>query len=287
MKQVPETIEDFIGLFREKLGTLYGSREAENLSYLAVCKVLNFPRRVDVSLNRLLRPDQSQKQRLFEVLQNLLSAVPIQYVFGNSEFYGLTLKVDENVLIPRPETEEMVHLIIRNNVKDNPLILDIGTGSGCIAIALKKNIPGADVFAVDVSEKALEIAKQNADINGTAVNFIKADVLKETPSLPGLPDIVVSNPPYVLYSEKDQLHQNVVNFEPHQALFVTNERPLIFYEVIAAYAEKNLSPEGKLYFEINERYGPDMEKLLAGLGFKNILLKKDLNNKDRIIIAFN
>jgi release factor glutamine methyltransferase len=286
VKPVPQTVGDFIGLFKEKLGRIYDPKEAESICSMVMEDVLKLRGRMEISQSRSVQLSPDQKEKLLNMLDRLLSSEPVQYVLGIAAFYGLTFRVDKNVLIPRPETEELVDLIIKENAKSDPVVLDIGTGSGCIAITLKKNIKGAIVYALDVSEMALNMARENARIHGTAIKFVKADFLKGEVHLPVSPDIIVSNPPYVLHSEKEQMHSNVVDFEPHTALFVNSDEPLIFYETISEYALKHLAPGGKLYFEINERYGDRLQQLMKAKGFKNIRLRRDLNEKDRIIIAF-
>jgi release factor glutamine methyltransferase len=222
------------------------------------------------------------------VLSELKKEKPIQYILGETEFYGLRFRVNENTLIPRPETEELVELIISDNQitkNTNSLtILDIGTGSGCIAISLAKNLSNAKVSAIDVSEKALEMAKKNAEINEVNVNFILADVLKIS-TLQEKYDVIVSNPPYVRNLEKHEIKPNVLEFEPHLALFVEDDDALIFYRKIAELALKNVSENGKLYFEINQYLGKETVELLENLGFKNVKLIKDIYENDRMIFA--
>jgi release factor glutamine methyltransferase len=221
---------------------------------------------------------------------------PIQYILGETEFYGLPFLVNVNTLIPRPETEELVEWIIKSTnyeIQSTKLrILDIGTGSGCIAISLAKNIPNAEVSAIDVSEKALATAKKNAEINKIVVNFINVDILKindlaELPTsnfqLPTQFDIIVSNPPYVRNLEKAEIKPNVLEYEPHLALFVEDTDALLFYRKIANLAKENLSENGQLFFEINQYLGKETVELLEDLGFKNIELKKDIYGNDRMI----
>jgi release factor glutamine methyltransferase len=221
---------------------------------------------------------------------------PLQYIVGETEFYGLPFLVNENTLIPRPETEELVELIIKSyNLQPttyNPKILDIGTGSGCIAISLAKNITNSQVFAIDVSEKALTTAKKNAEINEVTINFIQADILKvddlenlsnSNSKLPSQYDVIVSNPPYVRNLEKSEIKPNVLEYEPHLALFVDDSDALLFYRKIAELAKKNLKENGKLYFEINQYLGKETVELLENLGFNDVVLKKDIYGNDRII----
>ena len=235
--------------------------------------------------------DEAISNQIKNAIVKLQQHTPVQYVIGKANFYDLELFVDNNVLIPRQETEELVNWMINDvkilPVKPNELnILDIGTGSGCIAIALKKNITFADITAIDLSENALNVAKINATTYNTPINFINFDILSENnPSFNQKFDIIVSNPPYITEYEKKYMNKNVLNFEPHQALFVENEEPLLFYDAIIKFSLTNLKAKGKLYFEINEKYGKEIVNTLKKHHFKHIILKKDLNHKDRMISA--
>ena len=221
-----------------------------------------------------------------EILDKLKLEIPIQYILGITHFYGSEFNVNENVLIPRPETEELVEWIISSAVNmpkfKNLKILDIGTGSGCIAISLVKNIPNAEVFAIDISDNALATAKENADLNKVTVAFIQRNIL-ETKDLEQQFDIIVSNPPYVRNLEKAEIKRNVLENEPHLALFVEDNDALIFYRKIAELATKNLSAEGKLFFEINQYLGKETVELLEKMQFKNSELRKDIYGNDRMI----
>jgi release factor glutamine methyltransferase len=220
------------------------------------------------------------------ILEQLKKEIPIQYLLGKTSFYSLDFEVNSAVLIPRPETEELVEWIIKDGVfprNDKKLkILDIGTGSGCIAISLAKNIPNTQVFAIDVSKKALATAKKNAEINEVYVTFIEKNIL-ETNDLEQQFDIIISNPPYVRELEKKEIKKNVLDNEPHLALFVEDNDALVFYKKIAELAQKNLSENGQLFFEINQYLGKEMLDLLEKMGFKNIELRKDIYGNDRMI----
>jgi len=221
------------------------------------------------------------------VLTELKKQKPIQYILGETAFYGMRFTVNGDTLIPRPETEELVELIIKEKAKDKRQqarvkILDIGTGSGCIAISLAKNITNAQVFAIDVSAKALVIAKKNAQLNTVNVTFIQKNIL-ETADLEQQFDIIVSNPPYVRMLEKAEINPNVLQYEPHLALFVEDNDALLFYRKIAELAKINLSENGSLYFEINQYLGKETVELLMNLGFKNIELRKDIYGNNRMI----
>lgn len=216
--------------------------------------------------------------------EKLKSGMPIQYILGHGPFYGRDFLVTKDTLIPRNETEELVHLIIKENPKPKLRILDIGTGTGCIPITLALEMNSPEVFAIDISEKALEVASENAENLHAKVDFSKCDILKEMPQIEDL-DILVSNPPYIPLEEKGLMHPNVLDYEPDLALFVSDEDPLIFYRTIAEKGKSLLKPFGKIYFEINERFGNDVVKLLNSLGFQNTRILKDLNGKDRIVAA--
>ena len=210
---------------------------------------------------------------------------PIQYILGETEFFGLKLKVNPDVLIPRPETEELVQWICETSWPPKSVILDVGTGSGCIALALKKQLRHTEMCALDVSERALQTAIENATKNGLEVHFIHADILQWSKKDWPLFDCIVSNPPYVRELDKKQMQPNVLEFEPETALFVSDDDPLIFYRETGHFAAHYLKPGGKLFFEINENLGDETCGLLKYIGFKNIKLRKDIHGKDRMIIG--
>ncbi len=218
------------------------------------------------------------------IVRRLKDYEPIQYILGETEFMGLPFRVNQDTLIPRPETEELVECILNENQKSNPAVLDIGTGSGCIAIALARYMKNAEVSAWDFSEGALAVARENAVLNRGGVHFDCVDVLNEYPTGKRF-DIIVSNPPYVMESEKQEMEDNVLRYEPHSALFVPDDKALIFYERIADIAKHILLLDGRLYFEINQAKGADMQDMLAGKGFCDIRLHKDISGCDRIVCA--
>ena len=222
--------------------------------------------------------------KLFEDFERLKIGEPIQYIMGKGPFYGREFIVSSATLIPRNETEELVHMIIKENPKAGLRILDIGTGTGCIPISLALEMNNPEVFAVDISEEALEIAKKNGDVLNANVTFSTCDILTQTPDVSEL-DILVSNPPYIPEQEKTQMHRNVLDFEPGLALFVRNEDPLIFYRKIAEKGKQLLKSGGKLYFEINQKYGKDVSELMQNLGYSEVQVLKDLNGKDRIAVG--
>ncbi len=280
------TLKEYRSLFKSKLETLYPEEEIGSFFYLLTEKFLKL-KRVDVALE-LQRKLTSDETFLFEnALQQLEKEVPIQYIIGETEFFGLIFQVNPSVLIPRTETEDLVDWIIRDCADDIPepsKILDIGTGSGCIAISLAKHLPDAEVTAMDISLSALKTAKANATQNDVDVIFLEQDILSLN-EFKSRFDIIVSNPPYVRDSEKQLMHTNVLSYEPHNALFVSDKNPLLFYKKIAEISLKSLNQKGKLYFEINEAFGEEVTAMLEDIGFKNILLNKDLFGKDRMISA--
>ena len=278
------TIRNYRSQFIQTLTPIYDATEAESFFYLILENRLQM-KRVDLALHPEIEFSESQLQDYNDILKKLEQQIPIQYILGSTSFYGLEFEVNENVLIPRPETEELVSWILSNHDSSTHLkILDIGTGSGCIAIALAKNLPNAQVFAIDVSEKALATAKNNADRNEVKVNFIKQDILN-TENLEQSFDIIVSNPPYVRNLEKDEIKQNVLAHEPHLALFVEDQNALIFYDKIANLSQRHLNPNGQLYFEINQYLGKEMVQLLEQKGFSAVELRKDIYDNDRMIFG--
>jgi len=289
-------LREYKTYFTTQLQPLFDVMEIESFFFIAL-EYLHQLKRVDLALQPNFSINETQLEKWNVILQDLKKEKPIQYSIGETEFYGLRFFVDENTLIPRPETEELVDWIIKSQEEvrsDNVelCILDIGTGSGCIPISLKKNISHAIVFAIDVSEGALAIAKKNAIENKVEVNFIKTDILKISDlqnfpisnfQFPTQLDIIVSNPPYVRNLEKLEIKKNVLEYEPHLALFVEDDDALLFYRKIAELAQKSLSINGKLFFEINQYLGSETVRLLKGLGFQNIQLKKDFYGNDRMI----
>ena len=221
-----------------------------------------------------------------QAITELQTAKPIQYILGETEFFSNRFFVDEDVLIPRPETEELVDWVLQTYPDKTHLlqILDVGTGSGCIAISLAKALPEAQVTAIDVSPKAIAVAQRNAERNGIKVQFLQRDIL-QTETLPEKYDIIISNPPYVRELEKNEMHSNVLNYEPHLALFVPDDRPLLFYEQIATLAQQYLKPKGRLFFEINQYLAAEMQVMLAQKNFTEITLRQDLSGNDRMLCA--
>lgn len=237
----------------------------------------------DQILLRKQKLDEQHKKAVSEVLERLKNYEPVQYILGETEFFGLKLKVKPAVLIPRPETEELAHWITETELPENAAALDIGTGSGCLALAIKKQFSQARVSATDVSEEALEVARENAALNDLDVHFFQRDMLQWKKYGWEKYDVVVSNPPYVRESEKPAMHANVLKYEPERALFVTDADPLLFYREISAFARAHLKKNGWLFFEINENLGEEMVQLLKKAGFGSIGLKKDVFDKNRMV----
>lgn len=269
--------------FHKDLEKLYDYNEVKQL-FQMTCGYCFDLSKTDLLIKKEVEVSRDAGLLFNDVLTELKKGKPIQYIIGETDFYGLTFKVNENVLIPRQETEELVDLIIKNHQEKELKILDIGTGSGIIPITLKSNLPNATISAIDVSENALIVAKENAQKHKVEVEFIKMDILNQQnwQQLKEF-DIIVSNPPYVLQKEKELMHQNVLDFEPHLALFVENENPLLFYKIIVSFAKEKLKEKGYLYFEINEKYGKETADLLNDSGFNQIEIIKDINGKDRIV----
>lgn len=278
-------IKEYRTYFIQELTPIYDVGEAESFFYL-ILEEKHQLKRIDLALHPDLGFSEEDIIVWKLILEQLKKEIPIQYLLGKTSFYGLDFQVNENVLIPRPETEELVEWILQsqNSKVENQKIriLDIGTGSGCIAISLAKNIPNAQVFAIDISEKALATAKKNAELNAVNVTFINQNILASE-DLNQQFDIIVSNPPYVRNLEKAEIKKNVLDNEPHLALFVEDNDALVFYKRIAELAQKNLSKNGQLYFEINQYLGKEMIDLLEKMNFASVELRKDIHGNDRMI----
>jgi release factor glutamine methyltransferase len=279
------TIEKAYRSLCKSLEIIYGNRESESVARIVfedAFKINNFQRQDDLSKDQL--------KQLEGIKSRLLTREPVQYILGFADFYGLKLKVNEHVLIPRQETEELVHWVLQLAIelsKDSEIkILDIGTGSGCIPIALKKEFPKLKIDALDVSQKALKIANENAKLNDVSIRFFQFDILDtELWKDLGNYDIIVSNPPYIPENEKTIVPQNVIDYEPHLALFVENKDPLLFYKKITEFAFLKLKKNGKLFFETNEFNAKKVLEIVEKQGFKYFQLKQDLNGKNRMALA--
>ncbi len=275
-------LKEVKNIYVKELGHIYSDDESKTILNYILIDALGIPK-----LNILSQPEltlnENQKERVLSFLPDLIKGIPIQHLLGVAHFYGMMLKVSPEVLIPRQETEELVDWIIKDSHGlQNLRILDVCTGSGCIALALKKHMRDFEITAIDVSEKALNIARENAANLNLDVNFIKADALRMEHEIPDdYFDIIVSNPPYIPESDKDNVQRGVWMYEPHSALFVPDEKPLTFYEAIGKFAY-NAKPI-TLYFEINADLGENLIDLMKKLGFKDITLKRDLNGRNRML----
>lgn len=285
-------IKDLKNIFHKELDAIYGVEEVASFFFICTENYYNITR-LQLALDSDLAINKEEQTVIFNALEDLKNEKPIQYIIGETEFYGLPFKVNKHTLIPRPETEELVTLVLKTakqKLKESkPLTcLDIGTGSGCIAISLAKELKEAQVYAIDVSTEAIKKAKENAVLNNVAVEFIKCDILNacnETLNKDLKFNVIVSNPPYVRNLEKAEIKNNVLNNEPHLALFVEDDNPLLFYKAIAEFATKKLHKNGKLFFEINEYLGEETKALVESIGFKNVEIIKDIFNKDRMLSA--
>lgn len=276
-------MKNCISNIRTQLQDTYSESEIKELTYI----ILEFVTKKPLSYilaNKNTNLSANEYTQVNDIIRRLKNNEPYQYIIGAQEFMGMSFKVTPDVLIPRDETAELVNLIIHNHSNTAPSIIDIGTGSGCIAIALKKQMSQSSVSALDISSKALEIAKENAQNNEVSLNFFCESILKESLDLHQKFDLIVSNPPYVRHCEKVDMHNRVLNFEPHLALFVDDDNPLIFYQAIAQFAEKHLNKNGYIYLEINEYLGKETAKIYQNLGYHTEIIN-DFYNKNRMIIA--
>lgn len=278
--------DNFLTVLKED----FPDTEIQSFFYLLTDHFLKM-KRLDVTLNLNMQISTEKLEKFENAIGRLKNHEPIQYIIGQTEFYGLPFRVNENTLIPRPETEELVAWILDSAKASTKglSILDIGTGTGCIAISLAENLPSAKVYAIDVSQKALTIAKHNAKLNNVNVWFFEVDILDWRKNSGNLGvedlkfDLIVSNPPYVRELEKTQMQTNVLDYEPALALYVANDDPLVFYKEIIRFAMEHLKDNGKLFFEINQYLGVEMLHLLDNYNFENIILKKDIFGNDRMI----
>ena len=280
-------LKDIQDIFHKELDLIYGKDEVDSFFFMILDDYFNIFR-IELALKPELSISKEEQTPIFKALDDLKNEKPIQYILGKTEFFGLQFKVNNHVLIPRPETEELVDWILQNaNIESELRILDVGTGSGCIAISLAKHLANSKIFALDVSSEALELAKENANLNNVDVKFVQSNILNKNLNFTQDKkfDIIVSNPPYVKMKDKDQIKPNVLNYEPHLALFVEDKDPLKFFSAISKFAISNLNKEGLLFFEINEYLGNKVKKLLKDQEFRNIELRKDIFGKDRMIKA--
>jgi release factor glutamine methyltransferase len=303
MNTVASTIGKLCEFIKIELRGLYPELEISSLTDIIISHLLGIPKH-EIHIEKEKPISEMHELRAIEIVKELKTGKPVQYILGFTEFYGLIMNVTPDVLIPRPETEELVKWIIDDHACKSPVILDIGTGSGCIAIALKKNLLSSAVYACDISASALKIAQENASVNGVDIVFFQQDIsntdivkfAKEpggdraltqlAPEANPEYDIIVSNPPYIPLREKPLININISGFEPGNALFVPDDDPLMFYRYIAYYGLNHLKKNGQIYFEIHEKSGSELKKLLEKSGYRNVTLQKDLNGKDRMMKCF-
>ena len=289
MKVASNLVRDIRKYYREQLCSIYDYEEANSLVSILLEYYFKIDR-VKMALEPDMRLSESEMLTFHFAVKDLLKNKPIQYIMGETVFCDLKFKVNENVLIPRPETEEMIYKIVnsqQSTVNNHCSIIDIGTGSGCIAISLAKTFPESHVYALDISEEALNVAKENAINNNVDVSFIHDNILNLKNKIETKFDIIVSNPPYVRELEKAEMHNNVLEWEPHKALFVSDNNPLIFYRGILEFAKSHLKENGEIWFEINEFLGKEMTDLCHELGFSDVNIYKDFRGKERILTIHN
>ncbi|MBQ7823869.1 MAG: peptide chain release factor N(5)-glutamine methyltransferase [Bacteroidaceae bacterium] len=277
-------MQNCISHIKTTLGTHYSASEINSFIRIIFESVCGYTL-TDLILHKNTILSDSTRKQIDKIVERIDQNEPIQYILGKCRFCGITFSVTPDVLIPRPETEEMVELIATRHFGTNPRILDIGTGSGCIAVSLAKKIQKSDVDAWDISENALQIARKNAQENNVTVTFEQIDIIQESPQINRQYDIIVSNPPYVCLNEKADMEKNVLDYEPHLALFVPNEDPLLFYRLILQAGRRLLTDNGYIYFEINRKFGNETAALLQTNGYEKIEIIQDISGNDRIITA--
>ena len=273
-----QKLGDIILFFKNELAGISNSREIFNWAYITINNLFGYDR-ANCIINQNQKISLHQRKKIKRIVSQLKKNKPIQYILEECVFFDLKFKINSSVLIPRPETEELVKWILKDEFKS---MVDIGTGSGCIAISIAKN-KNVNTHAIDISNASIQLAKKNAEFHGVNINFLNIDILTE--NINNKVDIVVSNPPYVLKKEKKHMNKNVIDYEPEIAIFVDDNNPFVFYKIIAKKAKKILNRNGKIYFEINESYSAEVIKILKYYGYVNIKLKKDINDRDRMIKA--
>jgi len=285
------TIGTLCEFIKNELIGIYPEREIHSLTDIIISHTFGIPKH-EIHIEKGKIPDNIDELRIVEIVGQLKLGKPIQYIFECTDFFGLNLRVSPDVLIPRPETEELVKWIIDDQAGKSPVILDIGTGSGCIAIALKKNLPHSRIYACDVSDAALKLAEENAKSQSVEIVFFHKDIFADDllkhhkGPANNLYDIIVSNPPYIPLKEKPSININVSGFEPENALFVPDEDPLIFYRLIASFGLNHLKKNGQIYFEIYENSGPGIKMLLENSGYSNVTIRQDINGKNRMVKCY-
>lgn len=277
-----QTIKDIRFYLAKELEKIYQEQEISALANIIIKTVIGITKVHQLYMTEQIVTKQ-QAGRIINICKELKTGKPIQYILGETSFYDCVIRVTSATLIPRPETEDLVDLIIRENRGYQGTIIDIGTGSGCIAVALAVNLPGVVVTGIDISDEAIRTARENAQLNNVTVSFVKGDIFSFDSERVDKAGIIVSNPPYVRNSEKQFMSKNVLDFEPHSALFVPESDPLIYYRAILKLANKILIHRGRLYFEINEAMGKSIVQLLESSGYTEIQIVADINSKERII----
>lgn len=278
-----QTLNQTLLDFRQRLSGLYPKGEVDGFVRIACYNILHYES-VDILLHKDSVLPDFIVDKFHKVADELLKKRPIQYIFRNAYFHGHRFEVNEATLIPRPETEELVDMIVDENRESDLRVLDGGTGSGCIAVSLALALKFADVTAIDLSDAALAVAERNAEALKAKVTFRRQDMLRLTPCGERY-DIIVSNPPYIADSEKADMDKNVLAYEPHMALFVPDSDPLRFYRALAVYGTWTLVPGGRLYFEINSRFPAEMIRLLEGMGYTDVEIRKDMQRMPRFAVA--
>jgi len=283
MRQYKYTVKQVTQRFRVELKEKYSAGEIRQIIQILFEHVLGFSP-VEIVTRSDEYPGINSCRELMTGLEELKNFRPIQYITGKSEFYGLQFSVNPSVLIPRPETEELVKWILETNMPGGSSMLDIGTGSGCIAITLAKNLPGSRITGTDILPAALALARENAEYNNVRVFFTEEDILQPSQILKNERfDLIVSNPPYIPISEKGLMNHNVIKYEPHAALFVSDEDPFLFYSKILVFSQTSLKENGYVFFEINERFSEEIADLMKNHNFADVDVRKDINNKLRMI----
>jgi len=294
-------LNELINLLRETCGSLYPDRELDSIAFL-IAEHVTGRSRTELVINREEGFTKEEGERIREKVRRLGENEPIQYILGETEFYGLKIKVEPGVLIPRGETEELVEWILLKEEgerrkekgerrKEEVLrVVDIGCGSGAIAVALAKHLPDAQIWAADISPQALNLTLHNAQLNNVTINPLLLDILTPSPTFPLSPSptysLIVSNPPYIPESERSSMALHVAGREPDLALFVPDEDPLLFYRALAEFAKRNLTPDGELFVEIHDRYGKEVVALFSNY-FSTVELRQDIHGKDRMVRAYN
>lgn len=282
---LPDSSKKLVNWIRDYIQTDLPDSEKTSIAYMLVVDFLKIDK-AEIISDRSINLSKGEWKEIKKFLERINNHEPIQYILGEADFYGRKFIVNPAVLIPRNETEELVNLIAKDYKGKKIKILDVGTGTGCIPITLIKELGLSKAYAIDFDPRAIKVARQNAEKFDVEIDFLMIDMLKEKFPVQGI-DVIVSNPPYVTYSERTEMNHNVLNYEPNTALFVNDETPLIYYEKIADHAKESLKEDGRLYFEINEKFGEKMKFMLEQKGYKNVLIIQDLNGKDRMVKASN